>query len=80
MLKLEVLNTAFKGKQFKVKPGLTIGRGPECQIRAQSDELQDAHVRFYEDQDRQMVEVANEKARLFVNGKDVMRSSSAPCA
>ena len=74
MLKLEVLNTAFKGKQFKVKPGLMIGRGAECQIRAQSDELQDAHVRFYEDHDRQMVEVANEKARLFVNGKDVMRS------
>jgi anti-sigma regulatory factor (Ser/Thr protein kinase) len=74
MLKLEVLNTAFKGKQFKVRPGLKIGRGAECQIRAQSEELQEVHVRFYDENNRQMVEVANEKARLYVNGKDVMRS------
>src|SRR5205823_1414238 len=74
MLKLEVLNTAFKGKQFKYKPGLKIGAGPDCQIRAQSDDMQDVHVRFYDDGDRHMVEVATDKARLYVNGKDVMRS------
>lgn len=74
MLKLEVLNTAFKGKQFKVKAGLKIGRSPDCHIRAQSDELEEVHVRFYDDDGRQMVEVANEKAHLYVNGKDVMRS------
>ncbi len=74
MLKLEVLNTAFKGKQFKVKPGLKIGRGSDCHIRAQADELEEVHVRFYDDAGRQMVEVASEKAHLYVNGKDVMRS------
>jgi anti-sigma regulatory factor (Ser/Thr protein kinase) len=74
MLKLEVLNTAFKGKQFKYKPGLKIGSGADCQIRAQADDLQDVHVRFYDDGDRHMVEVATDKARLYVNGKDVMRS------
>jgi anti-sigma regulatory factor (Ser/Thr protein kinase) len=74
MLKLEVLNTAFKGKQFKVKAGLKIGSGADCQIRAQSDDMQETHVRFYDDADRHMVEVATDKARLYVNGKDVMRS------
>jgi anti-sigma regulatory factor (Ser/Thr protein kinase) len=74
MLKLEVLNTAFKGKQFKYKPGLKIGAGPDCQIRAQSDDMQDVHVRFYDEGDRHMVEVASKQAHLYVNGKDVMRS------
>jgi serine/threonine-protein kinase RsbW len=74
MLKLEVLNTAFKGKQFRVKAGLKIGSGPDCQIRAQADGMQDVHVRFYDDGARHMVEIASDKAHLFVNGKDVMRS------
>ncbi len=74
MLKLEVLNTAFKGKQFKYKAGMKIGSGADCQIRAQSDDMQDVHVRFYDEGDRHMVEVATDKARLYVNGKDVMRS------
>ncbi len=73
MLKLEVLNTAFKGKQFRIKPGLKIGSGPDCQIRAQADGMQDVHVRFYDDGDRHMVEIASDKAHLYVNGKDVMR-------
>jgi anti-sigma regulatory factor (Ser/Thr protein kinase) len=74
MLKLEVLNTAFKGKQFRFKAGLKIGSGPDCQIRAQSDGMQDVHVRFYDDGMRHMVEIATDKARLYVNGKDVVRS------
>ena len=74
MLKLEVLNTAFKGKTFKVKPGLTIGKGADCHIRAQADDLQEVHVRFYDEDGRQMVEVANDKAHLFINGRDVMRT------
>jgi anti-sigma regulatory factor (Ser/Thr protein kinase) len=74
MLKLEVLNTAFKGKQFKYKPELKIGSGADCQIRAQSDDMQVVHVRFYDDGAKHMVEVATDKARLYVNGKDVMRS------
>lgn len=73
MLKLEVLNTAFKGRQFKVKPGLTIGRGADCSIRAQAEELHEVHVRFYEDDGRQMVELADPQAHLYVNGRDVMR-------
>lgn len=74
MLKLEVLNTAFKGKRFKFKEGLTIGSGPGATIRAQHPEMQDVHVRFYVENGKHMVEAANEKARLYVNNKDVLRS------
>jgi len=74
MLKLEVLNSAAKGKQFPMKVGLTIGSGAECQIRAQAESLQEVHCRFYDDGPRHMVEIATSKARLFVNGREVMRS------
>jgi anti-sigma regulatory factor (Ser/Thr protein kinase) len=74
MLYLEVLNSAAKGKQFRMKAGLTIGSGAECQIRAQAENLQEVHCRFYDDGPRHMVEIATSKARLFVNGREVMRS------
>lgn len=74
MLKLEVLNTAFKGKMFRVKDGLTIGRAATCQIRAQHDALQDTHARFYLDDGKQMIEIGCDQAHLYVNGKDVVRS------
>ncbi len=73
MLKLEVLNTAFKGKMFRVKDGLTIGRAPTCQIRAQHDALQDTHARFYIDDGKQMIEIGCDQAHLYINGKDVLR-------
>jgi len=75
MYKLEVQNTAFKGKRFLFRDGLTVGSGPTCTIRAQHHELEDVHVRFFAaPTGAAMVEVANEKAHLFVNGKDVLRS------
>mgnify|MGYP000343443124 CR=1 FL=1 len=75
MLNLEVLNTAFKGKRFKVKDGLTIGSGPAAAIRAQHPEMQALHVRFYTDENgRPMVEAIDDKARLSVNNKDVLRT------
>src|SRR5258708_2835604 len=74
MLKLEVLNTAFKGKQFRFKDGLTVGSGPACQIRAQHQDMQDVHARFYSDGDKPMVEIACKQAHLFINGRDVVRS------
>ncbi len=75
MYKLEVQNTAFKGKRFLFRDGLTVGSGPTCTIRAQHHELEDVHVRFFVGKSgAAMVEVANDKAHLFVNGKDVLRS------
>jgi len=74
MLKLEVLNTAFKGKRFRFKDGLTIGSGPAAVIRAQHPEMQDIHVRFYTEHGSPMVEAVNEKARLSINNKDVLRA------
>jgi len=73
MLKFEVLNTAFKGKQFKFKDGLLVGGGAACQIRAQHNEMQDVHARFYSDAAKSMVEIGCKEARLYVNGRDVVR-------
>ncbi len=73
MLKFEVLNTAFKGKQFKFKDGLLVGGGATCQIRAQHGEMQDVHARFYADSNKAMVEIGCKEARLYVNGRDVVR-------
>ncbi|MBA3684751.1 MAG: ATP-binding protein [Planctomycetes bacterium] len=75
MLKLEVLNTAFKGKRFRWKDGLTVGSGPQATIRAQHQDLADLHIRFYNDAGKPMVEVIGKGARLYVNGHDVMRSA-----
>lgn len=73
MLKFEVLNTAFKGKQFKFKDGLLVGGGANCQIRAQHAEMQDVHARFYLDGTKNMVEIGCKEAHLYVNGRDVVR-------
>jgi serine/threonine-protein kinase RsbW len=73
MLKFEVLNTAFKGKQFKFKDGLLVGGGATCQIRAQHAEMQDVHARFYLDGTKNMVEIGCKEAHLYVNGRDVVR-------
>ncbi len=75
MLKLEVLNTAFKGKRFKVKDGLTVGSGPNATIRAQHQDLAELHIRFYSDSGKPMVEVIGKGARLYVNGSDVIRTA-----
>ncbi len=73
MIKLEVLNTAAKGKQFVLKPGFTVGSGDGCTVRAQHPSLQPVHARFLEDQGRMSVEVGTKEAHLTINGKDVMR-------
>ena len=73
MFKLEVLNTAFKGKLFKFKDGLLVGGSASCQIRAQHQDMKDVHARFYEDNSRAMVEIGSKEAHLFVNGRDVVR-------
>jgi anti-sigma regulatory factor (Ser/Thr protein kinase) len=73
MFKLEVLNTAFKGKLFKFKDGLLVGGAASCQIRAQHQDMKDVHARFYDDNGRSMVEIGCKEAHLFVNGRDVVR-------
>jgi serine/threonine-protein kinase RsbW len=73
MFKLEVLNTAAKGKQFSLKPGLTVGSGDGCKIRAQHEQMQPLHARFVEEHGHLMVEVGCQAAHLLVNGRDVMR-------
>jgi serine/threonine-protein kinase RsbW len=74
MIKLEVLNTAFKGKRFSFKDGVTLGSGPQAVIRAQHPEMQDVHARFYSEAGRAMIEAVGDKARIYINGKDVMRT------
>jgi anti-sigma regulatory factor (Ser/Thr protein kinase) len=74
MLILEIVNTSFKGRQFRFRDGLTIGASAEATIRAQHPEMLPLHGRFYTDTMRPMVEIANDQAHLFVNGRDVVRS------
>lgn len=73
MMKLEVLNTAAKGKSFKVKAGVSVGSGEGCTIRAQHPSLQPLHARFVDEIGWIVVEVGCQEAHLTVNGKDVLR-------
>ena len=73
MIKLEVLNTAAKGKTFVLKPGLTVGSGEGCTVRAQHKSLQPVHARFVDDHGQMTVEVATQEAHITVNDKDVLR-------
>ncbi len=73
MIKLEVLNTAAKGKQFTLKPGFTVGSGDGCTVRAQHAALQPVHARFVEEQGRLTLEVGTKEAHVIINGKDVLR-------
>jgi len=75
MIKLEVLNSAFKGKRFSVKDGVTVGSGPQAVIRAQHPEMQELHARFYTEAGKQMVEAVGDKSRIYINNKDVMRTT-----
>jgi anti-sigma regulatory factor (Ser/Thr protein kinase) len=75
VIKLEVLNTAAKGKKFPFRNGLTVGSGAACTIRAQHRDMCDVHARFFvSDQGRPMVETGSAQARIAVNGKDVSRA------
>lgn len=73
-LKLEVLNSAFKGKQIRFKEGILVGSAPECQLRAQHPDLKPRHARFLMDGDRAFVEIVDESAHIFINNQDVVRS------
>jgi anti-sigma regulatory factor (Ser/Thr protein kinase) len=73
-IKLEVLNPAFKGKVFAFKEGCTLGSGESCQIRAQHAELKPRHMKMYYEEGKPFVEIGQDDAHLFVNGKDVVRS------
>lgn len=72
MMKLEVLNTAAKGRHIQLRAGLTIGSGDGCSIRAQHASMQPMHARFIDDNGRIVVEVVAREAHISVNGNDVM--------
>lgn len=75
MIKLEVLNTAFKGKRFRFRQGLTVGSGPTCTIRAQHKDMLETHARFFiSENGKPMVEAGSDNVQLQINGKDVQRT------
>ena len=75
MMKIEVVNSQLKGKRIALKDGLSIGTGESCVIRAQHKELREEHARFYEtDSGGFGLEVLDDDAHIFVNGRDVLRS------
>ncbi|MCS6969434.1 MAG: ATP-binding protein [Planctomycetota bacterium] len=73
MLKLEVLNTAAKGKTIPLKSGFTVGSAAGCTLRAQHPALLPQHARFVQDQGLLWVEAASAGAPLVVNGRPVAR-------
>ncbi len=73
-LKLEVLNSSFKGKTFKFKEGMTLGTAESCQIRAQHADLKPVHMRMFYEDGKPFVEIGQDDAHIIVNGKDVIRS------
>lgn len=73
-LKLEVLNSSGKGKTFKFKDGMTLGTDESCQIRAQHQSLKPIHMRMFYEDGKPFVEIGQDDAHIFVNGKDVVRS------
>lgn len=73
-LKLEVLNSAFKGKQLRLKDGLLVGSAPECQLRAQHPSLLPRHARFLVDHDQAWIEALDNNAKVVVNGQEVTRA------
>jgi anti-sigma regulatory factor (Ser/Thr protein kinase) len=75
MLQFEILNAAQKGKKLAFRHDLTVGDAATCNIRVHHQDMKQFHARFYEDEDgTPMVEVIDEGARMFVNGRDVMRA------
>lgn len=74
MLILEVMNSPLKGRTVKLNDGLSIGTGEGCSIRAKHKDLLPVHARFRVSEGLAHVEVGDQQAHIFVNGKDVMRS------
>jgi anti-sigma regulatory factor (Ser/Thr protein kinase) len=72
-LKLEILNTPFKGRLFKFKHDLTVGANATCTVRAQHPGMAPVHARFYLDGVKPMVEIGSEEAHISLNGRDVVR-------
>lgn len=74
MFVLEVMNSQLKGKRIRVIDDLTVGSGEGCKIRAKHPELDALHARFFASDGSIEVEVGNDNAHIFVNGRDVLRS------
>jgi len=71
-LKLEVLNSAYKGRTFRFRPGILLGAASECQLRAQHPDLKHIHLRFVlTDTGRPGIEIGCDDAHVFLNGQDV---------
>ncbi|MDA3961631.1 MAG: ATP-binding protein [Planctomycetota bacterium] len=68
------MNSQLKGKRIRVVDDLTVGSGEGCKIRAKHAELDDTHARFFATEGAIEVEVGNDNAHIFVNGRDVLRS------
>jgi serine/threonine-protein kinase RsbW len=75
MLKLVVANTKIQGKKIKISNGLSIGSLQGCKIKVNHPDLSGVHAVFSVlDEDRVTVDVGDQEAHVFVNGRDVMHS------
>ena len=74
MVQLEVLNSRAKGKKFRIQREITIGSAPSCSIRVSSEGMSPEHARISLRDHRPFLEVVDEEAHVFVNGRDVLSS------
>jgi anti-sigma regulatory factor (Ser/Thr protein kinase) len=72
--KLEMLNSAFRGKQVRFKDGLMVGSAPECQLRASHPDIKPRHLRFFLNAGRPMCEIVDETAIIVINGQEAVKA------
>jgi anti-sigma regulatory factor (Ser/Thr protein kinase) len=74
MLQFQVLNSAFKGKTFPFKDGLTIGSGEGAVLRAQHPDIRPLHARLSLAGGRPVIELTDTTGRMLHNSTDVVRA------
>ena len=78
MLKLVVANTKMQGKRIKISDGMSIGSSQGCKIKVNHPDLSGVHAIFSVSEEggktRSAIDVGDQDAHVFVNGKDVMHS------
>jgi len=73
--KLEMINSAFRGKQVRFKDGLQLGSAPECQLRVQHPDVKSKHLLFFLQSGRPLVEIIDPTATMTVNGKEAVKAA-----
>ncbi len=75
MLKLEILNPEQAGKRIAINGELKIGSDRSCSLRAKHRDMRPVHAVFNRNaKGKYTVEVVDEDAHIFLNGRDIIHS------